>query len=139
MTGFFQQKCITKIFINQKSNNMKSRLLLILVVVLLVSCQDPSSASPTYVSPDGGAFGGGWWLIPLIGAGLGFLFMFFSFEAIKKGEFWREDDPRGPGYPPIQKRRPSTKKWYQVPTGYVAIGLWVVTIIAVIIRATTFH
>jgi hypothetical protein len=113
-------------------------LFVLLVTVMLIACQNPSSATPTPVSGDGGALGQGWWLIPLLGVGLGFLFMYFSNEAIKKGESWLEDDPRGTQYPPIRKRRPSTKKWYQVPTGYVAIGLWILSILAIIIRLATW-
>jgi hypothetical protein len=118
---------------------------LVIVVVLLAACQDPSSAAPTYVSPDGGALGGGWWLIPIVIAGIGFAFLYFSFEAIKKGESWIQDDPRSdprapgyPQYPGIRKNRPTSKKWYQTNTGKVAIGLWALAILALIIRVATF-
>ena len=118
---------------------MKALIVLASIAIVLASCVDGSSAAPTYVSPDGGALGQGWWLIPVIfGLLLPAWLIYNGYKYAQMGTYKAVDKMVNGRLTKVREYDNKPKPWYTHGLSKMGIALFVFMLIVTIARLTSF-
>lgn len=110
------------------------------ICISFAGCVDSSSAAPTYVSPDGGALGQGWWLIPVIfGLLLPAWLIYNGYKYAQMGTYKTVDKMVNGRLTKVREYDNKPRPWYSHGLSIGGIIVFVIVLVITIARLTSFE